>query len=106
MDSYSQDTYGQRVAGVYDDWFPDHDPHGIDALTKLAGNGRAVELGIGTGRFALPLSTRGIEVHGIDAAPAMISKLRAKPGGDRISITQGNFADVAVEGQFELVYIV
>lgn len=106
MDNYSEETYGERVAGIYDDWFPDHDPHAIDALAQLAGDGRALELGIGTGRFALPLSAHGVEVHGIDAAPAMISKLRAKPGGDRINVTQGNFADVAGEGQFSLVYVV
>lgn len=106
MDNYSEETYGERVAGIYDNWFPDHDPQAIDALAQLAGNGRALELGIGTGRFALPLSERGIEVHGIDAAPAMISKLHAKPGGDRINVTQGNFAEVPVDGQFALVYVV
>ena len=65
-----------------------------------------MELGIGTGRIALPLSAKGVEVHGIDAATSMISQLRSKPGGDRITITQGSFADVPVEGEFALVYIV
>jgi SAM-dependent methyltransferase len=106
MDSYSEETYGERVAGIYDDWFPHHDPRAIDALAQLAGKGRALELGIGTGRFALPLSARGVEVHGIDAAAAMISKLSAKQGADHINVTQGNFADVAVDGQFSLIYIV
>ncbi len=106
MNFYSNETYGERVAGVYDDWFPDYDSQAIDALADLARNGRALELGVGTGRIALPLSERGIEVHGIDAASSMLSRLRAKPGSDRITVTQGNFAQVAVEGQFTLIYIV
>lgn len=106
MNFYADETYGEHVAGVYDEWFPDYDPNAIDALAELAHGGRALELGIGTGRFALPLSAKGIEVHGIDAAPSMISRLRAKPGSDRITATQGNFAEVAVEGQFELIYVV
>lgn len=61
---------------------------------------------IGTGRIALPLAGRGIEVHGIDASEAMIARLRAKPGGERIPVTVGDFADVAVEGRFRLVYLV
>jgi SAM-dependent methyltransferase len=63
-------------------------------------------LGIGTGRIALPLSAKNVEVHGIDAAASMISRLREKPGGDRITVTEGNFAEVSVEGKFALVYIV
>src|SRR4030095_12953397 len=59
-----------------------------------------------TGRIALPLSAKNVEVHGVDAANSMISRLHAKPGGDRIKIRQGNFADVPVDGKFELVYIV
>ena len=106
MNSYSDETYGESVAGVYDEWFSEYDPHAIELLAELAQGGRALELGIGTGRFALPLSAKNIEVHGIDAASSMISRLRAKPGGDRITIAQGNFADVAVDGKFGLVYIV
>src|SRR6185436_17433380 len=59
-----------------------------------------------TGLIALPLAARGIEVHGIDASPAMVARLRAKPGGEVIPVTMGNFADVAVAGEFSLVYIV
>jgi SAM-dependent methyltransferase len=75
-------------------------------LADLAQGGRALELGIGTGRIALPLSDRDVAVHGIDAAQSMISRLRSKPGSDRITVTQGSFADVAVEGEFALVYVV
>jgi SAM-dependent methyltransferase len=106
MNFYSDETYGESVAGVYDEWYSEYDPRAIDALADLAGGGRALELGVGTGRFALPLSAKNVEVHGIDAANSMISRLRAKPGGDRINITQGSFADVPVNGKFELVYIV
>jgi SAM-dependent methyltransferase len=106
MNYYSDETYGEHVAGVYDDWYTDFDPNAIDTLAELAQGGRALELGIGTGRFALPLSAKGVEVHGIDAAQSMIGRLRAKPGADRITITQGSFADVAVEGEFAIVYIV
>jgi SAM-dependent methyltransferase len=106
MNFYSHDTYGERVAGVYDDWHSDYDPSTIDMLAELAGDGRALELGIGTGRIALPLSARGVEVHGIDAAVSMISRLRAKPGSEQITVTQGNFAEVAVQQEFALVYVV
>lgn len=106
MNFYSDETYGERVAGVYDEWYSEYDPLAIDTLAELAQGGRALELGIGTGRIALPLSERNVEVHGIDAAQSMISRLRAKPGSARITVTQGNFADVAIEGEFALVYIV
>jgi SAM-dependent methyltransferase len=106
MNFYSDETYGESVAGVYDEWYSEYDPHAIDVLAELAHGGRALELGIGTGRIALPLSAKNVEVHGIDAADSMISRLRAKPGGDRINITRGNFADVPVTEKFGLVYIV
>ncbi|HZE68141.1 MAG TPA: class I SAM-dependent methyltransferase [Pyrinomonadaceae bacterium] len=100
------ETYGERVAGVYDDWYGDYDPDSINVLAELAGGGRALELGIGTGRLALPLVARNVVVHGVDASTSMVSRLRAKPGGDRIPVTPGNFADVAVDGEFILIYIV
>ena len=106
MNFYSDETYGEHVAGVYDDWYADYDSHAIDALAELARGGRALELGIGTGRFALPLANKNVDVQGIDAAPSMISRLHAKPDAERIKVTQGNFADVAVAGEFALVYIV
>src|SRR3712207_4710521 len=104
--------YGDRIAAVYDEWYANDDspsfldPEGcIDLLAELARAAqpcRALELGIGTGRVALPLAERGVEVHGIDASPAMVERLRAKPGGDRIPVTVGDFADVAVDGTFSL----
>lgn len=105
MNFYSNETYGEHVAGVYDEWFSSFDPHAIEVLAELAGDGPALELGIGTGRFALPLLAKNVEVHGIDAAESMIARLRAKPGGDRIPVTKGTFAEVPVEGKFAVVYI-
>jgi SAM-dependent methyltransferase len=104
--SYDPSTYGEQIAGVYDTWFGAFDPAAIDTLHALAGAGPALELGIGTGRIALPLSECGLTVHGIDASPAMVDRLRAKPGGDQIPVALGDFADVGVDGVFSLIYVV
>ncbi|MGK4302132.1 class I SAM-dependent methyltransferase, partial [Klebsiella pneumoniae] len=69
-------------------------------LAELANGGRALELGIGTGRIALPLAATGVEVHGIDASPAIVEQMARKPGGDAIRTTIGDMADVPVEGTF------
>jgi SAM-dependent methyltransferase len=108
MDDYGPSTYGDRIADVYDAWFhPPSDPAAaIDFLAELAGSGPALELAIGTGRIALPLATRGVEIQGIDASAAMVAKLREKPGGTDIPVTMGDFADVPVEGRFRLVFVV
>src|SRR5262249_27744061 len=63
------------------------------------------ELAIGTGRLALPLVERGLEVHGIDVSKAMVAKLREKPGGDKIAVTMGDFADVGVDGEYALIFV-
>lgn len=106
MDTYTPDTYGEKIAGVYDDLYPGYDEAAIHRLADLTRGGSVLELGIGTGRFALPLQGMGVEVHGIDAAPAMVAKLKAKPGGDRIPVTIGDFSQVGVEGEFSLIYVV
>jgi SAM-dependent methyltransferase len=106
MDNYIATTYSDHLAEVYDQWFGAYEDAAIETLAELAEGGRALELGIGTGRIALPLAAKAVEVHGIDAAPAMIAKLRARPGGDRIAVTMGNFADVGVEGKYSLVFVV
>lgn len=106
MNEYIASTYGDHLADVYDQWFGLVEDAAIDRLAELSQGGRALELGIGTGRIALPLAARGIEVHGIDASDAMVSKLRARRGGESINVTMGNFADVQVEGTFLLVFIV
>jgi SAM-dependent methyltransferase len=78
----------------------------VDLLVELAGTGRALELGIGTGRIALPLAQRGVPVHGIELSKAMVSRLRAKPGGEDIGVTIGDFATTTVEGTFSVAYLV
>jgi SAM-dependent methyltransferase len=78
----------------------------VDFLAELAGSGRALELGIGTGRIALPLAQRGVPVHGIDLSNAMVARLRAKPGGEDIGVTIGDFATTTVEGTFSVAYLV
>jgi SAM-dependent methyltransferase len=77
----------------------------VDFLAELAGN-RALELGIGTGRIALPLVNRGVHVAGIDLSPDMVAQLRAKPGGEEIPVAIGDYATTRVDGTFSLVYIV
>jgi len=106
MNFYSDETYGERVADVYDEWYTQVDPHAIDRLVELSAQGRALELGIGTGRVALPLAARNVDVSGIDAAESMINRLKGKEGGERIHIYKGSFADVNVEGEFQLIYVV
>src|SRR4051812_29449633 len=78
----------------------------VDLLVELAGSGRALELGIGTGRIAAPLAQRGVPVHGIDMSNAMVAKLRAKPGGEGIGVTIGDFSTTKVDGTFSVAYIV
>jgi SAM-dependent methyltransferase len=103
--------FDERIAAGYDVTSADmFDPAlvgpAIDFLADLAAAGAALELGIGTGRIALPLSERGVPVHGIDVSPAMIERLRAKPGADAISVTIGDFATTRVDGAFTLAYLV
>ena len=107
MDHFGPETYGDRVADVYDEWYKPADTAAeVALLAELARGGRALELGIGTGRVAIPLAARGVEVHGIDASPAMVERMRAKPGGDAIAVTIGDMADVPVDGRFALVFVV
>jgi SAM-dependent methyltransferase len=78
----------------------------VDLLVELAAGGRALELGIGTGRIALPLAQRGVPVHGIELSRAMAARLRAKPGADEIGVTIGDFATTTVGGTFSVAYLV
>ena len=78
----------------------------VDFIAALAGDGAALELGIGTGRIALPLAQRGVRVHGIDLSEAMVARLKAKPGSEEIGVTIGDFATTAVEGRFSVAYLV
>jgi SAM-dependent methyltransferase len=107
MEGYGPSTYGDRIADAYDELYRDalDTDRAVEALAQLADSGPVLELAIGTGRLALPLAERGLEVHGIDASERMVTKLRAKPGGDAIPVTMGDFADVAVEVAYTLIFI-
>lgn len=109
MKEYTTADYGDRIADRYDQMYPDGNnvQSIVDVLAGLAGEGgRALELGIGTGRVALPLVKRGVAVYGIDASQAMIDQMRAKPGGGALPVTIGDFADFRVAGRFELIFVV
>ncbi len=97
--------YGEAWARIYDETYPDPPPHCVDTVAELAGGDRVLELGIGSGRIALPLCRRGIDVVGIDASPAMLERLRAKPGGADIPVTTGDFTDTRVDGTFGVVLL-
>ncbi len=108
MGEYDETTYGERIAEVYDLFYGRRgNPETVaDFLAPLAGKRRALELGIGTGRIAIPLAARGVRLMGIDTSPAMVAKMRDKPGGADIPVVMGNFADVKISGGgFGLVYI-
>jgi SAM-dependent methyltransferase len=78
----------------------------VDVLERLAAGGPALEFGVGTGRIALPLTRRGVRVHGIDLSSAMVARLQAKPGSEQIDVTIGDFATARVDQEFTLVYLV
>ena len=99
-------SFGEDVAKTYDDAQRGDEKAAVAFLEKLAGGGPALELAVGTGRIALPLAARGILVDGVDISPAMVAQLRTKLGGDRISVTIGDFADVPVPGTYRLIYVV
>ena len=99
MEGYDASTYGDRFADVYDDWYDGVTDASACArhlaeLVAARGGGPVLELGIGSGRVALPLAALGVEVHGIDASAAMVERLRAKPGGDAIAVTVGDMAEL------------
>jgi SAM-dependent methyltransferase len=106
-----EDHFGTHVADRFDERYAHQaDPSVVepvvDFLADLAGDGDALELGVGTGRIALPLARRGVRVHGLDLSEAMVAKLRAKPDGDRIAVTIGDFATTRVDGTFAVAYLV
>jgi SAM-dependent methyltransferase len=103
--------FDERIAKGYETkWANLFDPEvvnpAVSFLADLAGTGTALELGIGTGRLALPLSQRGVPVHGIELSPAVVAQLRTKPDSDDIGVTIGDFATTRVAGTFRLAYLV
>ena len=106
-----EDHFGGKVADRYDESSADmFDPAVVDPivdfLADLAGDGAALELGIGTGRIALPLAKRGVRVSGIDLSADMVAKLREKPGAEELEVAIGDFATTRVPGTFSLAYLV
>jgi SAM-dependent methyltransferase len=105
-----ENYFGERVAARYDDDGDISKPEAVDPvvdfLANLAGDGPALELGIGTGRIALPLAQRGVRVHGIDLSAAMVARLHAKPGAENVGVTIGDFATTTVDEAFTVAYLV
>jgi SAM-dependent methyltransferase len=99
-------SFGEDVAATYDDVLRGDEDDTVAFLHGLAGEGAALELAIGTGRIALPFTARGVRVDGIEISQPMVDRLRAKPGGSEIPVTIGDFADVAVSGSFQLIFVV
>lgn len=103
--------YATALADRYDDWFtpPAATTQAtvqlLDRLARTAPGGPVLELGVGTGRLALPLAERGLKVHGVDASPAMVEQLRAKPGGEELTITTGDFVEADCGEGFAVVYV-
>ena len=98
--------FGDRWADVYDEGKELDPTPAVEFLTGLAGDGRVLELAIGTGRVGLPLARRGVAVEGIEASAAMVERLRAKPRGEQVPVTIGDMAEVPATGPFRLVYLV
>jgi len=105
-----ENHFDARIAASYETYWPElHDPASVDpvveVLANLAGQGAALELGVGTGRIALPLRRRGVPVHGIELSPPMVERLQAKPGAGDIEITIGDMATTKVDGVFNVAYL-
>ena len=104
-------TWGSEIAEAYDTIYSEMaDPAVVDPmvtmLVELAEGGPVLEFAVGTGRVALPLSARGLAVHGIQLSPAMAAECRAKPGSKAVPVTIGDMASTRVPGAFTLVYLV
>src|SRR5512140_234166 len=108
MADHDTSAYGDNIADEYDSLHPFLEATtgpGVDTLAALAGHGPVLELGVGTGRLAIPLAQRGLPVHGIDASESMLDRLRAKPGGDLVHCTRSDFAAFQLAERFSLIYI-
>jgi SAM-dependent methyltransferase len=106
MKDYDEATYGNTIAEIYDELYQTDAPTraAVAFLAEYARQGSALELGIGTGRIALPLAEAGIRIEGVDASEVMVAKLRAKAGGTRIPVRFGSIANIPGDGQFSLIF--
>ena len=106
MDDYTSATYGDKGADLYDGIYPSQPPTAqIDLLEELGHGGRVLELGIGTGRLAIPLIARGVSVEGLDSSEAMVAKMRAKDLGSSIPVTIGDFTQFDLDKSFDLIFV-
>lgn len=107
MRGYDDASYGEGFADVYDDWYAGITDVGttVATLAALATGGPVLELGVGTGRLAIPLVATGLTVHGVDSSPAMLQRLAAKPGGDAVHVTVGDMSDDLPAGPFTLTFV-
>jgi SAM-dependent methyltransferase len=110
MEAYDSGQYGRSFADVYDAWY--HDVSDVDAtvqriagLAARRGGGRVLELGVGTGRLALPLAARGLRVTGVDASPEMLDLLRAKPDAEHLDLVLADMAELPVRGPFAAAFV-
>ena len=105
---YGPTAYGEAFADVYDEWYERISDVGatVAGVRALAGGGAVLELGVGTGRLALPLAEAGVETWGVDASAAMLARLRVKPGADGLRIVQADMAapPLAATGRFAVVF--
>jgi SAM-dependent methyltransferase len=107
MHGYGPATYGESFADVYDDWYADVSDVDatVAAVVQLADGGAVLELGVGTGRLAIPIAATGLEVVGIDASPAMLARLAAKPGAERVRAIEADMASPPVgNGRFSVAF--
>jgi SAM-dependent methyltransferase len=106
VEGYGPASYGDGMADVYDEWYPGGEDvaAAVDALARLAGTGPVLELGVGTGRLALPLAARGLEVVGVDASAAMVARMATKPGHERVAVVIGPMEGEDPPGPFRLVF--
>lgn len=110
MLGYTASTYGDRFVDVYDDWYEEvtDTKACVRAIADLAAGGDVLELGVGTGRLAIPLAQQGVPTVGLDVSPAMLAALAAKPGGSAVSTVLGDMSDpeaVLGERRFSVVLV-
>ncbi|HET9601927.1 MAG TPA: class I SAM-dependent methyltransferase [Acidimicrobiales bacterium] len=110
VEGFEPPAYGEAMADVYDEWYAgvsdvEATVAALVRLSDMAGGGRVLELGVGTGRLAIPLAKTGLTVTGIDVSPAMLARLLAKPGGDRVDVLVGDMADDLPAGPFSVAFV-
>ncbi len=106
MDRYEKETYGEKIADTYDEYYSSFESSAIDLIFEFSKGRHVLELGIGTGRIAIPLKKKGVDISGIDASPSMIKHLRTKPEGSNIPVVLGDFSDINIDDSFDLIYVV